>query len=405
MILNRWRHTPLLFFAGWSSAVYQTMLLRELMVEVNGNELVFSVFLSIWLMGTAFGSLSFGFLKRFVEKKLYTLFILYLLLAPIQFLLVGPVSRSLSLVSGSTLSIPVLFFIALLILIPASFTGGILFPLRCSVETPHRVYLLESIGMFAGALFIYIFLPFLSNFSLLLLTGFLAFFVMASVCLLTSFHDKKEKAYCDAEGQSESRNIVGYMFQHLYTQPIRRIGSCSKFLIPAVVLLFLLFLSKEIFLAQYGKRYLPANLVETMDTPYGRFDVTDHSGNRSYFWNGLNFGGSSKIENSEEIVKFVLLQHEKPENLLFMGGLLSGYGELFLKDQRVDHLYYLGADRSITDESGLENGISMIRMDAVSFLRKSEEKFDLIFFDLPDPSSLQLNRFYTIEFFKRSIPD
>ncbi len=40
------------------------------------------------------------------------------------------------------------------------------------------------------------------------------------------------------------------------------------------------------------------------------------------------------------------------------------------------------------------------KSDAAGYLKKKQKKYDIIFIDFPDPASLFLNRFYTLQFFK-----
>ena len=44
--------------------------------------------------------------------------------------------------------------------------------------------------------------------------------------------------------------------------------------------------------------------------------------------------------------------------------------------------------------------INIINKDGILFVKQTDVKYDVIIVDLPDPSTVQLNRFYTAEFFK-----
>ena len=61
------KNTNLLFILlGITTLIGQTVLLRELMIEVRGNEIVFAIYLSLWLFLVAIGSL---FARYFLNKK------------------------------------------------------------------------------------------------------------------------------------------------------------------------------------------------------------------------------------------------------------------------------------------------------------------------------------------------
>ena len=361
---------PIFIIVGIISAIGQTILLRELMVEVNGNEIIFSIFLSLWLFLVALGTLLHKCIPiyRNIEKNIYVLLSILIFFIPIQFLFIRILAGKFSVISGLLIDIPSLIILALIILAPGCLLIGFLFPLNCRLisnfEKPvHIVYIVECIGMILGGLLFFILISFLTNFSILLMSGVISFIVL--------FFIKKKRL----------------------------------FLIGAIIFLILTVFSREIFIKNYATRYSPNKLISSQDSKYGRFDVTESLEQRNYYWNGVLFANSENQNYAEEMVDFALLQHPLPEKVLLIGGLLNGYLQVILNDRNIKEVDYLELEKNIIIKSEIYQkkvkNVHFIQLDAVRFLKMSDKKYDLIYVDFPDPSSIFLNRFYTIEFFQK----
>ncbi|MBC8527499.1 MAG: hypothetical protein H8D22_11725 [Candidatus Cloacimonetes bacterium] len=360
---------PIFIIVGIISAFSQTILLRELMVEVNGNEIIFAIFLSLWLFLVALGTLLNKFIriKRNLENHIYFLLSILIFIAPIQFLFIRILANKFAVISGLLLDIPSLIILALIILTPGCLLIGFLFPLNCKLiaemkKPVHTVYILECIGMIIGGILFFILISQLNNFSLLLLGNVFSFTV-------------------------------------LYVSFRKRV-----FLFCAIFFLIITVFSKVIFFHNYASRYLPNKLVSSQDSKYGRFDVSEYANQRNFYWNGVLFANSENKNYANEMVNFVLLQHQAPHKILLVGGLLNGYLDEILKDKYVEEVDYLELEKNIINQSTFykkkEERVNFILMDAVRFLKNSQRKYDIIYIDIPDPSSIFLNRFYTIEFFQ-----
>lgn len=360
---------PIFIIIGIISAIGQTILLRELMVEVNGNEIIFAIFLSLWLLLVAVGTLLNKFIniKKNLQKYVYSLVTILTLVLPIQFLFIRILADKFAVISGLLIDIPSLIILALIILAPDCLLIGFLFPLNCrlisKVNKPvHTVYILECIGMIIGGILFFALISFLSNFSILLLAGFLSFLS------LFLFYRKR------------------------------------LFLFSGILILIAIIFSNNIFQTNYATRYSPNKLISTQDSKFGRFDVTESAQQKNYYWNGVLFANSGNKNYAEEMVNFVLLQHPAPRKILLVGGLLNGYLQEILKDECVKEVDYLELEKNIIKQSLFykrgDEKVRFIQMDAVRFLKSIHKKYDIIYIDFPDPSSIFLNRFYTLEFFQ-----
>ncbi|MFH1011559.1 MAG: hypothetical protein V1784_10045, partial [bacterium] len=111
----------------------------------------------------------------------------------------------------------------------------------------------------------------------------------------------------------------------------------------------------------------------------------------------------------EEIAHLALLQHKNPKRVLLLGGGISGTANEILKYQpeRID---YIELDPSLVEmaqkylpqaiKHSLEApSVNLIVTDGRKFLRHTNEMYDAILIDMPEPTSGSTNRFYTREFF------
>lgn len=122
-------------------------------------------------------------------------------------------------------------------------------------------------------------------------------------------------------------------------------------------------------------------------------------------------GTNEESQFSEDLIHLSLLQHPAPRKVLLVGGGFQGAIDEILKHD-VGEIYYLELDPKLIEVSqnyllsqtrkNLQNPkVKIIPIDARYFLRETENKFDLIISNLPDPSTALLNRFYSQEFFKK----
>jgi spermidine synthase len=154
-----------------------------------------------------------------------------------------------------------------------------------------------------------------------------------------------------------------------------------------------------------GKLYYPGqHLIFHKNTFYGKLDVTMNAGQLNYFENGLLLFSSNNEIVNEESVHFAMIQHPCPKKILLVSGGISGTVTEILKYHtiRIDYveldpgLIKLGRRYSkILDDKR----IHIIQGDARRFIRQTKEKYDVVLVNLPEPSTLLINRFYSREFF------
>jgi spermidine synthase len=112
----------------------------------------------------------------------------------------------------------------------------------------------------------------------------------------------------------------------------------------------------------------------------------------------------------ELLVHVPLLAHPNPGEVLIMGGGVGGAISEALKHPlralyytELDPLLIRMAETAAVPLVGLELDDSRTRIvfeDGRSYLRETQRKVDAILINMPDPVTLQLNRFFTIEFLR-----
>ncbi|MFB0545911.1 MAG: hypothetical protein ACETWB_03280, partial [Anaerolineae bacterium] len=151
------------------------------------------------------------------------------------------------------------------------------------------------------------------------------------------------------------------------------------------------------------------DILFSRDSIYGRLAVVGRDSQRVFYENGLIMFETQGIF-PEEVVHFPLLEHADPRSVLLIGGGASGDLREILK-YPVDEVHYVELDPLVieaarrylppVDKAALDDPrVTAAYMDGRLYVKRSERRFDVIIVDLPEPSTGQLNRFYTQEFFQ-----
>jgi spermidine synthase len=367
-----------LFTLGFSSLATQVFLIRECFSVLNGNELVIGIVMANWMLLTGAGAFSGRFFRKMKGKLPFLLFLQFLFsLLPMLMLLKLDLWKAVSLPSGSIPGLIPVILSMFLFQLPFCLLNGFLFVAyvnELSGITGKNVssgsYAIESAGgMLAGLLvniFIVKFSGMYEGLHILLVINLL-------VCLLFSF-------------------TCGIRLQKIIMIP-----ACLVFM----VLPFFTDLD-----AYTGKLFYPAQkLIFHRNTPYGKLDVTMNAGQLNYFENGLLLFSSSNEIMNEESVHFAMIQHLRLKKILLVSGGISGTLPEILKYNpvRIDYVeidpWLINLGRKYSKILN-DKRIHVIPGDARRFIRQTREKYDVVLVNLPEPSTLLINRFYSREFLR-----
>lgn len=335
-----------IFFSlhGFFALLAQVVILRELLVAFYGNELFSGVVLGIWLLSTGLGSLLA--LKLTKLKSLRIIFLLQIFLI--------------------ALSLLVIFLI--------------------------RFYISKAVS--PGQI-----PPVFQSFLFVFFTLFPFCFLLDALFAWTS---------------------------HLWVKKAKKGAAqliCQAYLLETIGLtlaglVFNFFLIKTTFPfpSSFNNRTLKfrfPNLVESVNSYYGNITVTELNHQYNFYESGNFIGSNKEVEGNEYFSHLILTQHPKPKNILLIGGGLNGLIFEILKYPSIEKIEYVELDPKLVEIQkkyipvylikALENPKVKIHLtDGRQFLKETQQKYDVVIFNLPNPSTALINRFYTQEAFKEA---
>ncbi len=363
---------------GISSIITQIIAIREFLSVFYGNELIFGIILANWLLLTGIGA----YLGKYSEKgKIQWLIISQIIIAFLPFFHIAIIRnlRNIIFLPGELIGIAQIFLSSLLILLPYCLISGFLLTLACCVFSSKKdsasigkVYFIDNIGdILGGLLFSFILIYFLNAFQMVF---FLMIINLLAASLLSFFINKKY--------------FIG-------------------FILFLMVLSSIAFFSSDLNKITRQQQYENQRLVFQKDTPYGNIVVTKTADQLNFYENGLILFTTENTISNEETVHYAMIQLENPQNILLISGGVSGTVNEILKYNisKIDYVeldpLIIGLGRRYTKNLDNEK-INIINKDGRLFVKQAKDRYDAIIIDLPDPSTAQINRFYTIEFFKEA---
>lgn len=357
------------FVSGIAAVISQTLLIRESLAFFAGNELVSGIVLFFWLFWTGLGSILYSRWKpEVVPIRVYAL-LLFLLCLTLVFSLIffRLVPVVFSLPFGEVIGFEKIIIISLITLCPTCLVFGALFPAASSVIMAQKVYLIEGFGSFVGGLlFSFFFASVLPPFGILL--------IIISLLLFAGLFCLKK-----------------------------------KLMLMLCLLPLLLLIKIDVVDFFFRKIQIPTQkLVGLYESKYGTITVTRTESQINFYSNGFFDFAYPDNYSAEEAVHYPLLIHHKPEDVLLIGGGISGGVREILKHGTVKKLIYLELDPRIIEvsrkylTSPVDERLSIIIGDGRFFIKNTNDKFDCIIINLPDPVNAQLNRYYTKDFFQEA---
>ena len=378
---------------GFTAMVAQIVIMREFLIVFYGNEISIGIILSSWLIWGAVGS---WFLGRFADKarsKLNLFSSCQLALSfflPLSILAIRSIKILFKLAPGEIIGFVPMALSSFIILAPLCMLLGFMFSLACRMddlgtdpaEKNALVYSWESVGaMLGGLLASFILIRLLSPIAITVILGLLN--IIAAICLQGVLKKNKVDA--------------------------RKVGMLGVIFIAALAL----WISKGWdTLDTYARKqqWQGYEILASRNSIYGNIMVTKRGSEYSFFDNGLHLYTVPDRLVSEEAVHFALLEHKHPEEVLLVGGGLGGLIEEILK-QPVKKIDYLELDPVIIDLAAqylpieeyapLRNAkVSIFNLDGRFFIKNVPKKYDCVIMHLGDPYTAQVNRYYTLEFFR-----
>jgi len=349
----------------------QVILMRELFVVFYGNELSAGIMLAAWLFWVSAGSIAAksAKLKKHTEEIFHILLLSVPLVLPATVFLIRNIRNFLGTSPGEIIGILPMAASSFIILAPACAAFGALFALSCRFADGGKVYLIESAGAAAGGLAFSLF--FVSLTDPLIACAFCGLLTSASVLIVA---DRKK---------SPPRWTASLVFT-------------------ALVFIFMVKFAGPLDFASRQLQWRGLGLVSVKDTVYGNIVRSARGPQLSVFDNGLLVASSDDPVAAEVSVQFAMLEHPSPANVLLIGGSAGGSLDEVLKHP-VASVDYVEMDPELLKKSGDPRAKAHLmdgRLFVAELAKKGGPAYDVIILALPNPYTAQINRFYSLEFYR-----
>ncbi|MBM4466477.1 MAG: spermine synthase [Chloroflexi bacterium] len=385
---------------GFSFTVMQTLMARELLVSFAGNELSIGLVLGSWLILEAVGS---GLAARLAGRvrggapSYAALQMALSLLLPLSVYAAFTVRRIAGITPGEGMGLLPTFYSAFLVLLPLGLVDGAMFTFGCRAyarEVPAigHVYVLEAIGgIIGGLVFTYLFIPHLHSIQVILILATLNLASAASLLVPSP--------------------------QSLVPNP-KSVKSYSPLFLLLAASLYLLLSPQADAIHRWfvGQQWRGYNLVYYGNSIYGNVAAIKQEEQYTFFANGVPIltAPVPDITAVEELVHLPMLFVPQPRRVLVVSGGVGGVLNEILK-YPVERVDYAELDpllieavqkfpTPLTTSELSDPRVHIQHVDGRLLVRKlaagGNERYDLVIVNLPYPSTLQLNRFYTVEFFR-----
>jgi spermidine synthase len=383
-----------IFILGFSAMGAQIVFLREFLITFYGNEFSLGFVLSAWLLLGAIGSLILGRITDKLKQKTGILSFCQIsvsILLVIALLAIRLIKPTFNIISGEIVPLSVIVISGFIVLLPLCVIFGFMFALACKIYQSQgqgnwagiaKVYTLETSGAIAAGLLV----------SLFLISLLKAIYIISILAVL---------------------NILSALFLALtFSKSFRKVLYCGIVLVLFITAVSLYFLKGWERLDRFSlaKQWQGFWLIANENSIYGNITFARNKSQTAFFDNGLFLYAIPDREMAENAVHFALLEHQEPKDVLLAGAGLAGLIKETLKHPVINMSYveldpllikmakeYFSADylSYLKDKR-----LSIENIDARRFIKNTDKKYDCVLINLGDPLSAQLNRYYTLEFFK-----
>nr|WP_139125156.1 polyamine aminopropyltransferase [Bacillus solimangrovi] len=183
--------------------------------------------------------------------------------------------------------------------------------------------------------------------------------------------------------------------------------------IAIIILLFAGLMFGEKIAFTFEQKLYRDPIIHSEETAYQHIIVTKRNDDVRLFLNGsLQFSSTDEYRYHEMIVHPPMTLASDRENILILGGGDGLATRELLKYEDVKQITMVDLDPRVVelakthpDIVKLNEGVfedkrlNVIHQDAFQFMEQSDEWFDVILVDLPDPNNESLNKLYTVEFY------
>lgn len=368
---------------GVTATMTQLALMRELLGAFAGNELVLGIVLGSWLLLTAAGTWAGRIARRFrhPERAVFLLLPAVAVLPLLQVMAVR-LLRDVVFIRGALVGVTETIGATVVVLLPFCVVSGFLLTLASAAMGGAaglgRVYVADTLGsVVGGAVFSLVLVEFFDHLTLLYFPALLTLIIAA----LLAYH----------------------VLETPVVRGLRR-SRTARILVVVLAVLCAVLVFEAITHAErvtIARQYPQQPIIFQQNSPYGRLVVTATAGQRNFIQNGVPLFSTDDPQRIEETVHYAMAQRPDARRVLLVGGGVSGTARELLKYPRVE-VTYVELDPLIlraANDAVADPRITVVTGDGRRFVRQAAAEFDVVIVDVPAPTTSQLNRFYTAEFF------
>jgi len=372
---------------GFSSLVTQIILLREFLSIFYGNELIVGVVLANWFLLTGLGAF-LGKQNLKLSKNIAVIVVMQVLLGIIPFITAFAMNylRNIIFPTGSLISLFSIIVVSFGLLLPFCLLSGLMFTVLSRYLSQNYkqnlipvVYSVETAGSILGGLLFNLVLVFIFK-------SFQSLLIIMVVNLVAAF-------------------LLSNRFK-------RKIIRYSIVILGAVLIIPAIFIDFDWWTKT--KVYKNQTIVAQKETPYSSLLVTKSAGQINFFENGAllfsinekkDLKSNSNMAVNEEMVHYTMVQHIKPERILLVSGGMGGIINELLKYD-VKSLDYVEINPAVIALGKQfmpdfdKQKVNIINQDARRYIKNTSNTYDIALINLPEPTTTQLNRYFTIEFYR-----
>jgi spermidine synthase len=381
-----------LILIGFTAVIAQIVLMRELIVVFYGNEITLGLMLCTWLLWTAIGSSLMGRAGGRVKSRTLVAALegVISIAFPASIIAVRASRAALQALPGEILGPGPMLLTSFLAIGLFCTVSGWLFAAGSRLYSEEKVgsaakatssaYLLEATGSGVGGLLAGV-----------ILIRYLSPFDMAALLALL--------------------NLAAAAMLAIAARPLRRAVLAALLAVLAVCV----FPLAARHLEDWSRALLWRGLhvAASRNSVYGNLVIAKTEGSASLYENGLVLFDVPNPAAAEEAVHFALLEHPEPRSLLLIGGGVNGSLAQALQHPSLKRLEYVELDPAIPEMAAAwfprewaparsDPRVHVRMSDGRLFLKNAGTMFDVMIVNLPDPETAQLNRFYTLEFFREA---
>ena len=378
---------------GFFALVAQTLLFRDFLTAFEGSELGVGSFFGSWLLWVGLGAVVGRVAARRLAgmtRRFELTVLLYIPAFLLQHYLITQ-ARGLGGVSAyEVYPFGRMAAVSMIANAPVSLVTGLLFTLACrwwereQALPPARVYMVEALGSFLGGIV---------------------------VTLLLASAVTAESVACYAALVLVAASTIGWLAADK-SERSRASGGVLLLLLAALSMIgpsgFSDWWSRRNDRSRWGRLLQPEEFRGSFTTAQAKYLY----GQRGGQFVVMSWGGVSETlpntEHASEVIALGLSQHPTAQNVLVVGtdslGICLRLGEL----PQVRDVVWLHPDPEYppallrvlpsTTRAAAER-LQVPGEEVRKYLRSHRRRFDLILLNLPDPTTLVLNRYWTGEFF------